>query len=595
MRTEQEGKPGMNRTRPTRRRIPAGMGAPSFVQVMGLLLVLASFAVFAVACGQDPTAMPAATTPPEPTDTRAPEPTPTAAPQPTATTAPEPTATPTPEPTAPPAPPTATRPPEPAPTRAPEPTATATPEPEYTDNDLTMAYVLEAMDFYDENGLEAAAERYNSAGSMEGERALFLVLQDGLNVLAAPLDGSLLGPAIGTLYEPLIRQSSELATPQGAWHELQGINAVTGLKELQRAFIVERDGLVFWAAHSILLENVENTTKEYVSKAIALYDAEGLDATIAYHNSPESLDGQFYLFLIGADDIYLAHPVFAHLIGTDIKDVVGSDGYELGKDIAQATEEGVWVEYLWPHPVTRREQHKVTWAIRHDGLIFASGYYAGEPETGSQEWLDADPREYTMRFVRRAIERYANDGLDSMLNYYNSVASFEGQWYLFATDADDIYNVHPLLPHLRGTDIKDVVGSDGYELGKALAAATEEGIWVEYLWPHPVTLQETPKISYAVRLPPEDGGDTLRLRLLRRPGQRRRPHPRVRAEGYRLLPGKRPGRHGSLLRQPGQLRRPVATGNGRRERHNTRPSRPAPVYRRPPRRAQDPRRPGNRQ
>ncbi len=436
------------RNKPARRSTPAGLGA------LSLLLVVVSLMAFAIACSEDPTATP--------------EPTATATPAHTATTPPEP-----------------------------EPTAT--PEPAPADNELTMAYVLAAIDFYEENGLEATAARYNSAAGMEGERALFLVARDGLDVLAAPLEGSLLGPAAGTLYEPLMRHTSELASEEGGWYEFQGVNAVTGLAELQRAFIVERDGLVFWAAHSILLENVESATRDYVSKAIARYDAEGLEATIAYHNSQKSLDGQFYLFLIGADDIYLAHPVFPHLIGTDIKEVVGSDGYELGKEIAKATEEGRWVEYLWPHPVTRREQQKAAWVVRHDGLIFASGYYSIGPETGSREWLDADPREYTLRYVRRAIERYDNDGLDSMLNYYNSVASFEGQWYLFATDANDIYNVHPLLPHLRGTDIKDVVGSDGYELGKALAGATEQGVWVEYLWPHPVTLQEASKISYAVR------------------------------------------------------------------------------------------------
>ncbi len=231
----------------------------------------------------------------------------------------------------------------------------------------------------------------------------------------------------------------------------------------------------------------------------AKYDADGLDATITHYNSRDSLEGQFYLFLIGEDDIYLAHPIFPHLIGTDIKDVVGSDGQELGKEIAQATGEGVWVEYLWPHPDSRKEQQKVTWAIRHDGLIFASGYYAGEPETGPPAWRGADPREYTIQYVHAAIERYERDGLQSMLNYYNSVASFEGEWYLFATDASDIYHVHPLIPALIGTDIKDVVGSDGYELGKALAEATEEGVWVEYLWPHPVTLKEVPKVGYAVR------------------------------------------------------------------------------------------------
>ena len=237
-----------------------------------------------------------------------------------------------------------------------------------------------------------------------------------------------------------------------------------------------------------------------MSRAIALYESEGLEATVAHYNSPDSLEGSFYLFLIGADDNYLAHPIFAHLIGTDIKGVIGSDGQELGKEIAGATEEGIWVEYLWPNPLTRLEEPKTTWAIRHNGLIFASGYYSVGETPEPSAWQDADQREYTVEYVERAIARYERDGLESMLNYYNSVASFEGEWYLFATDENDIYHVHPLLPGLVGTDIKDVVGSDGYELGKELAKAGEsEGVWVEYLWPHPVTLKEVPKVGYAVR------------------------------------------------------------------------------------------------
>ena len=42
-----------------------------------------------------------------------------------------------------------------------------------------------------------------------------------------------------------------------------------------------------------------------MQKAIAKYEKDGLDATIAHYNSQESLDGQFYLFLIGADDNYI--------------------------------------------------------------------------------------------------------------------------------------------------------------------------------------------------------------------------------------------------------------------------------------------------
>ena len=131
--------------------------------------------------------------------------TPTPAPKPT----PEPAVTPTPEPT-------------PTPTR--EPTPTPEPEPERTDDEVTTAYVRQAIDFYGTNGLDATVERYNSPASMDGERALFLLTREELDVLAAPLDGLLLGPAAGALHEPLMRHTSELASEAGALYELQGVN-----------------------------------------------------------------------------------------------------------------------------------------------------------------------------------------------------------------------------------------------------------------------------------------------------------------------------------------------------------------------------------
>ncbi len=444
LRTNRSG-PTTRQAGPTYRRVAGGLSA-SFVLLA--LACLSVFAVaFAVACSADPTATP------------------------------RPTATP-----------------------VPAPTATPTPEPAPSDEDLTLAYVTEAIEFYGQNGIEATVEFYSSEASIENGRSLILIDEAESVLLAYHPIPALVGQYIGpgsrfSAFSDLII----LATEAGGWDTGRGINPATKQEEPRRVLAVLHDGLVFSTSHSALVEDIADSTQEYVDKAIARYDSEGLDAVIAHYNSQDSLDGQFYLFLIGADDIYLAHPIFAHLIGTDIKDVVGSDGQELGKEIAQATEEGVWVEYLWPHPISRKEQQKVTWAIRHDGLIFASGYYAGEPETGEPAWRDADPREYTVEYVDRAIERYEQDGLEAMLNYYNSVASFEGEWYLFATDASDIYHVHPLLPLLIGTDIKDVVGSDGYELGKELAKATEEGVWVEYLWPHPVTLKEVPKVGYAVR------------------------------------------------------------------------------------------------
>ena len=507
MQSNHRGKLQANSAESKRGRVPRQAG------VLFLLLALAAFASMAVACGDDTVPEPAAvaTTAPEPAavpaQEPAPEPAAVAAPQNTpAVAAPEDTPSPTPESASEPA---ATAPPSPTAAPPPEPTAAPAPSPApdtmakpvaLSEDDLTQAYVENAIRYYEDNGLEATLEFYKSRDSIENERTLILLDKAEGKLLVyrniSALEGQYVGP--GSAFAGL-GQLLGVATEEGQWIVTRGINPVTKQEEPRRVLVVLHDQLVFSASHSVLVQDVSASVKEYVEKAIARYESDGLNALITHYSSQDSLDGQFYLFLIGQDDNYLAHPIFPHLIGSDIKDVVGSDGQELGKEIAQATEEGVWVEYLWPHPVSRKEQQKVTWAIRHDGMIFASGYYAGDPESGPPAWRDADPRDYTIQYVNQAIERYERDGLESMLNYYNSVASFEGEWYLFATDETDIYHVHPLLPRLLGTDIKDVRGSDGYALGEELAKATEEGVWVEYLWPHPVTLKEVPKVSYAVR------------------------------------------------------------------------------------------------
>ncbi len=452
------------------------------VGVLALLLLVASIAA---ACGGDdpsPAPAPTATEAPDPTATATPEPTQ----KPTATTAPDPTATTTPEPA-----PTATpQPPEPTP----EPAA------ELDDDTQTRVFVQTAIDFYDANGLDATVAHYNDRQSVEGERSLIILSGDDQTVLASAVYNDLVGSNLFTAPGTPLGTSISKATSEGHWvSDVILVNPATGQQGATRFLLIRHDDLIFGSMHFVVREE---SAKDYVQRAIALYEREGLDAAIAFYDSPGSIDGEFYLFLIGADDIYLVHPIFPHLKGTDIKDVVGSDGQELGKEIAAATEEGIWVEYLWANPTTRIEEPKRTWVVRHDGLIFATGYYTPDPDA-EPAWKNADPREYTVAYVEKAIARYDREGLEALQSYYNSVGSFEGQWYLFATDADDIYVLHPLFSRLIGTDIKNLATTDseGNPLGESLAAARdgEEGVWVEYLWPHPFTLQEVPKVAYAVR------------------------------------------------------------------------------------------------
>ena len=365
--------------------------------------------------------------------------------------------------------------------------------------ELTQAYVAAGIARYERDGREATLAYYNSPESVEGERGMIILSEGDQTVLAAGEFPGFVGNSMIFGPSSPIGANYTRATAEGHWYRILGLDPATGQEVPLLGVAVLHDGLIFTCTHAIVREDLAFFTQDYVQKAIAMYDRDGREATIAYYDSRESVDEQFYLFLIGADDLYLAHPIFPHLKDTDIKDVVGSDGQELGKEIAEATEEGHWVDYLWPNPATGREEPKSAWVIRHDGLIFASGYYTPDPNAEPPAWKGADPHEYTVAYVEKAIARYDRDGLEVMKAYYNSVAGFEGQWYLFVVDEDDIYIVHPLLARLIGTDIKDVVGSDGYELGKEIAKATEDGIWVDYLWPHPLSLQDAPKVAYAVR------------------------------------------------------------------------------------------------
>ena len=210
-------------------------------------------------------------------------------------------------------------------------------------------------------------------------------------------------------------------------------------------------------------------TVEYVNRAIERYDEFGLESVKAYYNSVASFEGEWYLFATDASDIYVIHPVFSRLIGTDIKDVAGSDGYELGKEIAKATEEGHWIEYLWPHPITLSEAPKVSYAKRHDGYIFASGYYP----------LPDDPRAYTRDYVQKAIDLYEREGLEATAAHYNSRESIDGHWYMVIIAEDGETVAHAYLPGRVGKNAEDFASTDGFNMGEAMLKATEDGYWFQ--------------------------------------------------------------------------------------------------------------------
>lgn len=132
---------------------------------------------------------------------------------------------------------------------------------------------------------------------------------------------------------------------------------------------------------SIHLVDRGEFTADMVLKAIDRYKNEGREATVAYYNTPESTQGDWYVFILNE-----AHEIIAHadpnLLGEDVKGDIGVDstGYRFGDSIIEATERGHWVDYMFDNPVTGNNEYKHTWVLKHDDLIFASGWYQILPQ-----------------------------------------------------------------------------------------------------------------------------------------------------------------------------------------------------------------------
>jgi hypothetical protein len=119
-------------------------------------------------------------------------------------------------------------------------------------------------------------------------------------------------------------------------------------------------------------------TRHVVQQTIDRYQQEGLEATLVYVNSVDSVDGPWYPFVIGEDGYTIGHhnPVFRNRHPSERVD---SSGHFYGDDILSAVEEGRWITYVILDPETGEERRKHTWVVLHDGLIFGSGWYETEP------------------------------------------------------------------------------------------------------------------------------------------------------------------------------------------------------------------------
>ena len=237
---------------------------------------------------------------------------------------------------------------------------------------------------------------------------------------------------------------------------------------------------------------VEEYTRYFVKQAIERYKSEGLEATVDYYNTPESVDGQWYMLIIDQDNTMIAHAGNPSLVDGPASAAVGPNNYPAGDAVAAvADEDGEWFSYTFPNPATGGVELKHSWIVEYDGLTFVSGWYEAGPSK-------ADNPAYTRALVQSAISLYDALGRQATVAYYNTAESGDGQWYVFIVDQSG-FTISHHNPMFRFRDPSDRVDSTGYFYGDDLLSATDAGRWVDYVLLNPETGDEGQKHTWAVR------------------------------------------------------------------------------------------------
>ena len=256
----------------------------------------------------------------------------------------------------------------------------------------TKHLVQQAIDRYTTEGADYAIDYHNSPESTDGEWYVFVFGEaDGIFV-AHPTRPDLVGTDINDLVaEDGFGYGSALAAADesGVWVDYEFDNPRTGRPAPKHSWAVEHDGLVFGAGwyesdEVPLRSDVATYTQYLVQQAIDRYEAEGRDATIAYYNDPATADGQWYVYILDEMGRTTAHPTVPSLLGDYAGDNVDINGKAYGEELVAATEVGRWVDYYFHNPESGEPEAKYSWVVRHDGLIFGSGWYRVPEEQAAE-------------------------------------------------------------------------------------------------------------------------------------------------------------------------------------------------------------------
>ena len=116
-----------------------------------------------------------------------------------------------------------------------------------------------------------------------------------------------------------------------------------------------------------------------VKKAAAYMKANGKEKAFAEFNNPNGQfkDRDLYIAVLDMNSKVLAHGANAKLIDKNLIELKDVDGKYFVKgfvEVAGSKGKG-WVDYKWPHPLTKAVEQKSSYGEKFDDMIFMGGIY----------------------------------------------------------------------------------------------------------------------------------------------------------------------------------------------------------------------------
>ena len=117
--------------------------------------------------------------------------------------------------------------------------------------------------------------------------------------------------------------------------------------------------------------------KAMVDRAVAHIKEVGTAKAFADIGDPANQDfhdRDLYVMVYDQTGKCVAHGANPALIGRSLIDLKDTDGKYLIKDLVGVEDAG-WIEYKWPHPITKKVEPKVTYVVRVGDYRIGVGAY----------------------------------------------------------------------------------------------------------------------------------------------------------------------------------------------------------------------------